>query len=79
MFTQEGWEGSGFLALGLKFEYSSLVAARQLLRQHAVGWCPGEELQFRQKENQVGVACERDADAFWFHLRNNEFYEVFCR
>ncbi len=36
-----------------------------------------EDKIFDQGYNQVAIMCFRDGEHFWFHLRKNEFIEVF--
>jgi len=54
-----------------------LVTHREKLRKHAVGYCEGKDLIVRPKPDHKGVLFFKDGDHFWFHLRNNEFKEIF--
>jgi len=51
--------------------------AKAKLKEYVIGWCYGESLSFRPKDNHVAVMCEKDDELFWFHLSSNEFLEVF--
>lgn len=51
--------------------------SKQLLHKYAVGWCEGEKLYFKPKAGEVGILCFKNGNFLWFHLRRNEFEEVF--
>jgi hypothetical protein len=52
---------------------------KRKLREYVIGWCYGENLNCRPKINQIAVMFEKNGIKFWFHLRQIEFYEVFCQ
>jgi hypothetical protein len=53
-----------------------LVKNGRILREYAVGWCPGERLMCRPKANNVAIMFYKDGVHFWFHLRKHEFEEI---
>lgn len=56
-----------------------LVANGDILRKYAIGYCYGENLICRPKENHVAIMFYKDGKTFWFHLRANEFEGIFKR
>jgi hypothetical protein len=50
---------------------------KHIIRQYAVGWCCGEELLCRPKCGEIAIMFLKDDVFFWFHLRKNEFEEIF--
>jgi len=55
----------------------ALIANRDILRTYAIGWCYGENLICRPKENHVAIMFCKNEKQFWFHLRLNEFEKIF--
>jgi pyruvate-formate lyase-activating enzyme len=55
----------------------NIVAQRDLIKKHAIGWCKGESLSTRPKKNETALMCFKDGNQFWFHLRNNEVFEIY--
>jgi hypothetical protein len=78
-FTQELWRNGYIGDLGLQCRYADITSSRgkDILREHAVGYCKGENLWFRSKANEVAIMCYKDGRHFWFHIRRKEFDEVF--
>jgi len=50
---------------------------RKILQEHAIGYCKSELAPCRPKKNEIAVMFFNDGRHFWFHLRKNEFDEVF--
>lgn len=82
LFTFDLWEaGSVHDFLGeTDCRYDNLIQEKykNAIKENAVGWCRGEDLSVRAKEKHVAIMCFYNGKHFWFHLRNNEFYEIFC-
>ena len=55
----------------------NLVENGNIFRQYAVGWCWGENLICRPKENHIAIMFYKDEKLFWFHLREHEFNTIF--
>jgi len=55
-----------------------LQAGSGVLQRYAVGWCPSEEVPCRPKTDHVSVMFCKDGSYGWFHLRRQEFEEIFC-
>jgi hypothetical protein len=53
------------------------VRKRELLRKHAIGWCPAEKTICRPKLENVAVMFDVNGHVFWFHLRQHEFDAIF--
>jgi hypothetical protein len=49
---------------------------KRKLREFAIGWCNGQNLMCRPK-NEIAVMFEKNDTYFWFHMRKKEFEEVF--
>jgi hypothetical protein len=55
----------------------NLIENGDILRKYAIGWCRGENLICRPKENHIAIMFYKDNKFFWFHLRNIEFERIF--
>ena len=78
-FTWLRWTGRSIHELGLQCRYLDITSGRgkRILRKAVIGFCRGENLQCRPKKNTVAVMCFHGGEHFWFHLRKQEFNEVF--
>jgi hypothetical protein len=56
---------------------NELIANKKILKEYMVGWCLGEHLLCRPKENHVAIMFFKDEKYFWFHLRRYEFEKIF--
>jgi len=62
---------------GYKLRFYNLKYIRDRIKQYAVGYCYGENLNCRPKANHVALMCFYNEEHFWFHLRKDEFNEIF--
>jgi MoaA/NifB/PqqE/SkfB family radical SAM enzyme len=78
-FTFERWSAGSVHDFGVEhFRYENMKMYREVLLDGLEGYCFGEELRCKPKENEVGLLYRKDDDFMWFHIRNNEFVELFC-
>ena len=79
IFTWDKWRNGSIHDLDIPCRYLSIISTegQSTLKEYAIGWCYSESLPCRPKDNHVAVMFYKDGQEFWFHLRNNEFYEVF--
>ena len=66
-----------FMALGIACRREHILAARGMIRRHAVGWIEGERLACRPKPNSVAVMFLEGDEFTWCHLETAEFDAVF--
>lgn len=71
------WRGGHITELGISCRFDDIVRHQDILRQYAIGWCPGEEVICRPKKECIGVMFLKDDQLFWFHLSCREFDIVF--
>jgi hypothetical protein len=78
-FTYELWKGFSSQTFEISIKYFDIVSPRgkRILRQYAVGWCNAQNVPCRPKVNEFAVMFYKEGEHFWFHLRKNEFQEVF--
>lgn len=81
LFDWQSWRiGSSFEELfGEKLRWSNIISKevfREKIRTAAIGWCPGEQLPCRPKENCNAVMFNLPEGTGWVHLRRDEFYEI---
>lgn len=80
LFTHNLWEAGSVHDFGIKhFRFNNLSTHKTKLLNGLIGYCFGENLSFRPKENHIALMYEINDKKFWFHIRNNEFYEIFCK
>jgi molybdenum cofactor biosynthesis enzyme MoaA len=80
LFTREKWNAGSVHSLGIEhFRFENLKDHSEQIKKFAYGWCFAEDISFRPKENHVAIMCQFEEKEFWFHIRNNEFFELFCR
>lgn len=79
-FTHDLWRSGSIHDLGVESRWADITSqrGRDLLKAHAVGWCHGNRLPVRAKAEHVAVMVHKNDEHFWFHIRTNEFLEVFA-
>jgi len=65
------------LLKGTHLRFHNLEYVKDIIKRYAVGWAEGTELPCRPKAGHVGLMMFKDDEHFWFHLRKNEFVEIF--
>lgn len=79
-FTAERWNAGSVHDFGIEhFRYSNMHDYKDVLINNLEGYCFAEDLRFRPRPNEIVLLYRKDDDFMWFHIRNNEFYELFCR
>ncbi len=78
-FTWLLWIGRSIQDLGVQCRFLDITSSngKKILRKYAVGYCKGEALSFRAKNNEIALMCFYKDEHFWFHIRTQEFMEVF--
>lgn len=73
------WEAGSIHEFNLPCRFINITSkkGKNILKQYAIGWCYGENVICRPKENNIAVMFYKDEKYFWFHLRNKEFFEIF--
>lgn len=81
LFTYDIWNAGSVHDLGIEhFRFENLEDHKEKIKENLIGFCFGEELACRPKENEVALMYEKeDGTKFWFHIRNSEFVEIFCK
>jgi hypothetical protein len=78
LFTWQEWRANEFFScFGVSVRYSWHV--REKVRKAAVGYCKGENLVCRPKENHYAVMLWDGNDHWWTHLSHREFERIFNR
>lgn len=77
-FTWDSWSAGSIHDFGIDhFRFDNCATYKDTVSRGLVGYCFAEELQCRPKTNNVALMYEVDGVSFWFHVRNDEFYEMF--
>jgi hypothetical protein len=78
LFNFETWNAGCLLELGLATRFNEITSREgiRLINQYAIGYCEGNKLPCRPKENTIAVMFYKD-DYFWTHLTVTEFNLVF--
>ena len=79
-FDWQKWSAGSIHDFGIPCRYKKLISpeSKSILNTYAVGWNYGENILCRPKEKHIAVMFEKDDNKFWFHVRNNEFIEIFA-
>lgn len=79
-FDWEKWSAGSIHDFGIPCRYEKLIHPenKNILNTYAIGWNYGESIFCRPKEKHIAVMFEKDNNQFWFHVRNNEFIEIFA-
>jgi len=79
-FTWNRWRSGSVHDLDIQCRYEELISVKSKIKikEYAVGWAFSESLMCRPKEKAIAVMFYKDGEYFWFHLNQNEFYEIFC-
>lgn len=76
-FTKERWSAGSIHDFGIEhFRYDNVKQYRERLLEGLEGFCFGETLPYRPKENHVGLLYRTGTGHLWFHIRNNEFIQL---
>lgn len=79
LFTKYTWEGAHISTIfGVPMRTDQLIESKGKIKPFAIGWCKGEDLLIKRKENQKAVMFEKDNVIWWNHLTNDEFLAIFC-
>ena len=76
-FRWENWRAGSIQSLGIPCRKECMINAANIIRKHAVGYCKSDNIKCRPKQNQIALMCHKDGEHFWFHMRKDEFNEVF--
>lgn len=79
LFDWLTWRNGTIHDLGIQAcRYELIISenGKEQLRKYAVGFCYGENLPCRPKQEMAVMFFKNDL-YFWFHLRKNEFEKVF--
>jgi hypothetical protein len=76
-FNWSTWRSGAVSDLGISFRKEIILENAYIFRKYAIGYLEGEHLICRPKINHTAVMFLKDSYYFWFHLRNDEFKEVF--
>ena len=78
-FTFDKWRAGSIRDFNIPCRFETLTSkvSKRILREYVIGWAWGENLMCRPKENEIATMFYKDGEYFWFHLRANEFYEIF--
>lgn len=77
-FTHDCWAGGSLATFGIATRYLSITQHRDLIRHHAIGYCPGTSLYVRPKPDCIAVMFwTPEETTFWTHLTNKEFAVCF--
>lgn len=70
--------GSIIDVLKIPHRTTLIVANKNIIRQHAIGWCKADNIPCRPKLNHVAVMFNTNGvDDWWTHLRIEEFITCF--
>lgn len=78
-FDWQSWRAGSPNDLNLICRESCLTSNRgkSIIREHAIGYCNAEDITCRPKKDNMAVMFLKNNKFFWFHLKNNEFKEIF--
>ena len=78
LFDWLAWRNGTILKLlNIKQRKCSIIANKNTLREHAIGWAPAESIPCRPKEGLMAVMFSVYDREFWTHLTKEEFDAVF--
>jgi hypothetical protein len=78
LFDWQTWRSGTLLDIGVgENRFESIIRARNLIKSKAVGYCRGEHLLCRPKNNCYGVMFYHKDIHFWTHLTEKEFNLIF--
>lgn len=72
------WRSGNMLdVLGIRNRYNDILLNRKLILKHAIGYCKGENLICRPKNNHFAVMFLVNEIMFWTHFTEKEFNAIF--
>ena len=63
--------------MGIQSRTSDILQKKEIIKKYAIGWCRGEDLQVKPRENCVAIMFLHEDRIFWTHLLNKEFEGIF--
>jgi len=78
-FIFSKWRSLSAQSFEIQRRYFDIVSpkGKRVLRKYAIGYSNAENVPCKPKIGEIAVMFFRDGEYFWFHLRKNEFKEVF--
>lgn len=76
-FTFETWRAGSMTEFGVQHRYYSIIENKNIILKYAIGYCPGEKLWIRPKNDEIAIMFFYNDNHFWCHFRKNEFEEIF--
>lgn len=77
-FLYENYESNWWSIFDLSYADSmSTKTIADCIKQFATGYCRGESLLFRPRQDSMAVMFEKGQDRFWFHIPNWQFDSIF--
>lgn len=77
-FTWELWNSGSVHDFGIKhFRFENLEQHKNKFVKGLLGYCFSDNIKCRPKKNHTALLYEINGNRFWFHIRNNEFIELF--
>lgn len=77
-FTWETWSAGSVHDFGIEhFRYDNCKSYSETLKNGLLGYCFSDQIKCRPKDNHVALLYDFNGHTFWFHVRNDEFCELF--
>jgi len=78
-FTWSRWRRGSIADFIPAARYDILITpeVKKEFRKYAIGWCGSDKLFCRPKEKEIALMIFKNGEHSWFHLRQNEFMEIF--
>lgn len=76
-FNWSRWRAGSLLDLGIVIRYKNIIENQSIIKRYAIGWCRGESVLCRSKQDCIAVMFRKDGVVFWNHLLKKEFDEIF--
>ena len=71
------WRRGSLHLLDIQYNTFHILLHKMSIKKHAIGYCEGDKVLCRPKQNRVAVMFFRNGETFWTHLLTIEFEAIF--
>jgi len=77
-FDWLAWSGGNLTEmLNIETREEIIISNAKKIRKHAIGWCRGEEIDCRPKNDTIAVMFSTNGIEWWTHFTVEEFKKCF--
>lgn len=77
-FQYDNYESNWWSLFDLSYDDSICTKSlAEAIKEYATGFCKGEYLLFKPRNDSMAVMFEKEQNRFWFHIPDWQFHDIF--